>query len=96
MYNKNTYAHIHAYKLTTYHCFLCKLAIMLFFFHLFIHAGLFKLPLVQVRSLTLDVKAWDHSVLTLFQSLGNAYTNSIWEELLCSRTSFLSGEMPMG
>ncbi|XP_048334211.2 ADP-ribosylation factor GTPase-activating protein AGD3-like isoform X1 [Ziziphus jujuba] len=52
--------------------------------------------LSKVRSLTLDVKAWDHSVLTLFQSLGNTYTNSIWEELLYSRTSFLSGEMPMG
>ncbi|XP_044493333.1 ADP-ribosylation factor GTPase-activating protein AGD1-like isoform X2 [Mangifera indica] len=36
----------------------------------------------KVRSLTLDVKVWESSVLNLFQSLGNVYTNSIWEELL--------------
>ncbi|MBA0644249.1 hypothetical protein Goklo_028433 [Gossypium klotzschianum] len=37
-----------------------------------------------VRSLTLDVKVWEPSVLDLFQSLGNIYVNSIWEELLHS------------
>ncbi|KAF3443063.1 hypothetical protein FNV43_RR16984 [Rhamnella rubrinervis] len=52
--------------------------------------------LSKVRSLTLDVKVWDHSILTLFQSLGNTYTNSIWEELLHSRSSFQADEMPMG
>ncbi|KAL6567921.1 ADP-ribosylation factor GTPase-activating protein agd3 [Orobanche gracilis] len=36
----------------------------------------------KVRSLTLDVKVWDPSVLNLFQSLGNTFANSVWEELL--------------
>ncbi|XP_057870468.2 ADP-ribosylation factor GTPase-activating protein AGD3 isoform X2 [Cryptomeria japonica] len=36
----------------------------------------------KVRSLTLDVKVWEPSVLNLFQSLGNTYANSLWEELL--------------
>jgi Arf-GAP/coiled-coil/ANK repeat/PH domain-containing protein len=36
----------------------------------------------KVRSLTLDVKVWEPSVINLFQSLGNMYANSIWEELL--------------
>lgn len=40
--------------------------------------------LFQVRSLTLDVRAWDPSVINLFQSLGNTFANSIWEELLPS------------
>lgn len=39
---------------------------------------------MQVRSLTLDVKVWEPSVINLFQSLGNTYANSIWEELLPS------------
>ncbi|KAL5717353.1 ADP-ribosylation factor GTPase-activating protein agd3 [Ranunculus cassubicifolius] len=34
----------------------------------------------KVRSLTLDVKVWEPSVITLFQSLGNTYANSVWEE----------------
>ncbi|KAF6169648.1 hypothetical protein GIB67_004040 [Kingdonia uniflora] len=38
----------------------------------------------KVRSLTLDVKVWEPSVIALFQSLGNAYANSVWEELLHS------------
>lgn len=41
--------------------------------------------LFQVRSLTLDVRAWDPSVINLFQSLGNTFANSVWEELLPSR-----------
>lgn len=41
---------------------------------------------MQVRSLTLDVKVWESSVINLFQSLGNVYANSIWEELLHSRS----------
>ncbi|XP_011040266.1 PREDICTED: ADP-ribosylation factor GTPase-activating protein AGD1 isoform X1 [Populus euphratica] len=36
----------------------------------------------KVRSLTLDVKVWDPSILNLFQSLGNYCANTIWEELL--------------
>jgi hypothetical protein len=35
---------------------------------------------VQVRSLTLDVKVWEPSVIGYFQSIGNACANSIWEE----------------
>lgn len=38
----------------------------------------------QVRSLTLDVRVWETSVINLFQSLGNTFANSIWEELLQS------------
>ena len=38
----------------------------------------------KVRSLKLDVKVWDSSVLTMFQSLGNLFANSVWEELLYS------------
>ncbi|KAJ1417827.1 Pleckstrin-like proteiny domain [Sesbania bispinosa] len=41
----------------------------------------------SVRSLTLDVKIWDSSVLTMFQSLGNLFANSVWEELLHSDNS---------
>ncbi|KAL3500963.1 hypothetical protein ACH5RR_035412 [Cinchona calisaya] len=42
----------------------------------------------KVRSLTLDVKVWETSVLTLFQSLGNSFANSVWEDLVQSRSSF--------
>ncbi|KAL1565360.1 ADP-ribosylation factor GTPase-activating protein agd3 [Salvia divinorum] len=42
----------------------------------------------KVRSLTLDVKVWEPSVLNLFQSLGNTFANSIWEELLQSKGVF--------
>jgi hypothetical protein len=42
---------------------------------------------LQVRSLKLDVKVWDSSVLTMFQSLGNLFANSVWEELLHAATS---------
>ncbi|KAL3835748.1 hypothetical protein ACJIZ3_010484 [Penstemon smallii] len=38
----------------------------------------------KVRSLTLDVKVWEPSVISLFQSLGNTFANSVWEELLQS------------
>ncbi|XP_015582022.2 ADP-ribosylation factor GTPase-activating protein AGD1 [Ricinus communis] len=50
----------------------------------------------KVRSLTLDVKVWEPSVLNLFQSLGNIYANSVWEELLQSRTSFTADDMAKG
>ncbi|KAG0488230.1 hypothetical protein HPP92_007041 [Vanilla planifolia] len=41
----------------------------------------------KVRSLTLDVKAWEPSVISLFQSLGNTFANSVWEELLPSTSN---------
>ncbi|CAK9861220.1 unnamed protein product [Sphagnum jensenii] len=34
----------------------------------------------KVRSLTLDVRVWEPSVIGYFQSVGNAFANSIWEE----------------
>ncbi|KAB5525214.1 hypothetical protein DKX38_022963 [Salix brachista] len=49
----------------------------------------------KVRSLTLDVKVWDPSILNLFQSLGNYCANTIWEELL-HPTSSTSDEVPKG
>ncbi|GMY17980.1 ADP-ribosylation factor GTPase-activating protein AGD4-like isoform X1 [Fagus crenata] len=36
----------------------------------------------KVRSLTLDVKVWESTVLDLFQNLGNSFCNSVWEGLL--------------
>lgn len=36
----------------------------------------------KVRSINLDVKVWEPTVLDLFQALGNTYCNSLWEELL--------------
>lgn len=36
----------------------------------------------KVRSLTLDVKVWEPSVISLFQSLGNQFCNTVWEELI--------------
>ncbi|KAH7569799.1 hypothetical protein JRO89_XS05G0001700 [Xanthoceras sorbifolium] len=33
----------------------------------------------KVRSLTLDVKVWEPTILDLFGALGNAYCNSVWE-----------------
>lgn len=36
----------------------------------------------KVRSLTLDVRVWEPSVINLFQSLGNTFANTIWEEML--------------
>ncbi|GAV60185.1 PH domain-containing protein/ArfGap domain-containing protein/BAR domain-containing protein/Ank_2 domain-containing protein [Cephalotus follicularis] len=49
----------------------------------------------KVRSLTLDVKVWEQSVLTLFQSLGNTYANSIWEELLHLGSTLPNDNMPV-
>uniref|UniRef100_A0A1J3I5P2 ADP-ribosylation factor GTPase-activating protein AGD1 n=3 Tax=Noccaea caerulescens TaxID=107243 RepID=A0A1J3I5P2_NOCCA len=50
----------------------------------------------KVRSLTLDVKVWEPSVLTLFQSLGNVYVNSVWEELLNSESRSSSASKSSG
>ncbi|KAK9691368.1 hypothetical protein RND81_09G192700 [Saponaria officinalis] len=36
----------------------------------------------KVRSITLDVKVWEPTLLELFRGLGNAFCNSVWEELL--------------
>ncbi|XP_057477534.1 ADP-ribosylation factor GTPase-activating protein AGD4-like isoform X2 [Actinidia eriantha] len=56
----------------------------------------------KVRSITLDVRVWEPTVLDLFRILGNAYCNSIWEELLLlqnNRTNqsnaFISVTKPM-
>uniref|UniRef100_A0A0E0AY79 ADP-ribosylation factor GTPase-activating protein AGD3 n=1 Tax=Oryza glumipatula TaxID=40148 RepID=A0A0E0AY79_9ORYZ len=38
----------------------------------------------KVRSLTLDVRVWEPSVINLFQSLGNKFVNDVWEEVLPS------------
>ncbi|GAA0182916.1 hypothetical protein LIER_30451 [Lithospermum erythrorhizon] len=50
----------------------------------------------KVRSLTLDVRVWEPSVLNLFQSLGNAFANSVWEESLQSRGGFQIDLGPKG
>ncbi|KAL9406845.1 hypothetical protein Peur_003817 [Populus x canadensis] len=50
----------------------------------------------KVRSLTLDVKVWELSVISLFQSLGNAFANSVWEELLQSRSALQAELIPSG
>ncbi|XP_059285469.1 ADP-ribosylation factor GTPase-activating protein AGD3-like isoform X1 [Lycium ferocissimum] len=49
----------------------------------------------KVRSLALDVKVWEPSVITLFQALGNVFVNSIWEGLLHPRRTFQADEIPM-
>ncbi|XP_038697176.1 ADP-ribosylation factor GTPase-activating protein AGD4-like isoform X2 [Tripterygium wilfordii] len=36
----------------------------------------------KVRSLTLDVKVWEPTIVDLFCTLGNTFCNSIWEGLL--------------
>ncbi|KAJ4974898.1 hypothetical protein NE237_008072 [Protea cynaroides] len=38
--------------------------------------------ITKVRSIILDVKIWEPTILELFRALGNAYCNSVWEELL--------------
>ncbi|GMP82191.1 hypothetical protein CsSME_00036615 [Camellia sinensis var. sinensis] len=50
----------------------------------------------KVRSLTLDFKVWEPSVISLFQSLGNTFANSVWEELLQSRSGFQVDLVPTG
>ncbi|KAL8254213.1 hypothetical protein R6Q59_032434 [Mikania micrantha] len=36
----------------------------------------------KVRSINLDVKVWESTVMDLFRNLGNTYCNSIWENSL--------------
>ncbi|KAK7353815.1 hypothetical protein VNO80_19267 [Phaseolus coccineus] len=50
----------------------------------------------KVRSLTLDVKVWDSAVLSMLQSLGNHFANSVWEELLHSSCTSQTDESPDG
>lgn len=50
----------------------------------------------KVRSLTLDVKVWDPSVLSMFESLGNHFANSVWEEQLRSPSILQSVDTPAG
>ncbi|GAU25473.1 hypothetical protein TSUD_71270 [Trifolium subterraneum] len=50
----------------------------------------------KVRSLTLDVKVWDHSVLSMFESLGNNFANSVWEELLSSESTLQDVDTHVG
>ncbi|CAD6245922.1 unnamed protein product [Miscanthus lutarioriparius] len=45
----------------------------------------------KVRSLTLDVRVWEPSVINLFQSLGNMFVNNIWEEMLPDDNSSADG-----
>lgn len=40
----------------------------------------------KVRSIILDVKVWEPSILDLFRNLGNTYCNSIWEGLFLADT----------
>ncbi|XP_024993659.1 ADP-ribosylation factor GTPase-activating protein AGD4-like isoform X1 [Cynara cardunculus var. scolymus] len=40
----------------------------------------------KVRSINLDVKVWEPTVMDLFGNLGNTYCNSIWENLLQSNS----------
>ncbi|KAG5005593.1 hypothetical protein JHK82_029616 [Glycine max] len=42
------------------------------------------------------MQVWEPSVISLFQSLGNAFANTVWEELLESRSSFQVDLVPTG
>ncbi|XP_074317149.1 ADP-ribosylation factor GTPase-activating protein AGD1-like isoform X2 [Silene latifolia] len=48
----------------------------------------------KVRSLTLDVRVWEPSVISLFKSVGNVFANSVWEEFLHARNFSQSEERP--
>ncbi|KAH9621638.1 hypothetical protein KSS87_004075 [Heliosperma pusillum] len=48
----------------------------------------------KVRSLTLDVRVWEPSVISLFKSLGNVFANSVWEEFLHARNFSQSEDRP--
>ncbi|XP_057516607.1 ADP-ribosylation factor GTPase-activating protein AGD1-like isoform X1 [Amaranthus tricolor] len=49
----------------------------------------------KVRSLTLDVRVWEPSVISLFQSVGNVYANSVWEEFLHAENFSEEDERPI-
>ncbi|KAI3694097.1 hypothetical protein L1987_77057 [Smallanthus sonchifolius] len=40
----------------------------------------------KVRSINLDVKVWEPTVMDLFRNLGNKYCNSVWENSLQTNT----------
>ncbi|XP_024971335.1 ADP-ribosylation factor GTPase-activating protein AGD3-like [Cynara cardunculus var. scolymus] len=48
----------------------------------------------KVRSLELDVKIWEPSVIMLFQSLGNVFANSIWEKFLTAKRTLQADDLP--
>ncbi|VFQ87227.1 unnamed protein product [Cuscuta campestris] len=48
----------------------------------------------KVRSLALDVKVWEPSIIALFHTLGNVFANSVWEELLQASKTFQADEIP--
>ncbi|XP_040374009.1 ADP-ribosylation factor GTPase-activating protein AGD4 isoform X2 [Rosa chinensis] len=45
----------------------------------------------KVRSITLDVKVWEPTIVDLFRNLGNAYCNSVWEGKLQLKNERLEG-----
>ncbi|XP_042002092.1 ADP-ribosylation factor GTPase-activating protein AGD3-like [Salvia splendens] len=49
----------------------------------------------KIRSLTLDVKVWEPSVISMFQALGNVFVNSIWEGLLRANRTIQADELPI-
>ncbi|KAM1520480.1 hypothetical protein ACFX10_010860 [Malus domestica] len=49
----------------------------------------------KVRSLTLDVKVWEPTLVDYFRNLGNAYCNSIWEGTLLLENEKLDGSKGM-
>ncbi|XP_052183471.1 ADP-ribosylation factor GTPase-activating protein AGD3-like isoform X2 [Diospyros lotus] len=49
----------------------------------------------KVRSLALDVKVWEPSIINMFQALGNVFVNSIWEGLLQARRTLQADELPI-
>ncbi|KAL2342822.1 hypothetical protein Fmac_004107 [Flemingia macrophylla] len=50
----------------------------------------------KVRSLTLDVKVWDPSIISMFKSLGNLFANSVWEEQLHLPSNLQTVDTPAG
>ncbi|CAH1414769.1 unnamed protein product [Lactuca virosa] len=46
----------------------------------------------KVRSINLDVKVWEPTVMELFRNLGNKYCNSIWEKLPQTNKFFIEDE----
>ncbi|KAL6189711.1 hypothetical protein ACLB2K_036114 [Fragaria x ananassa] len=45
----------------------------------------------KVRSITLDVKVWEPTIVDLFRNLGNAFCNSVWEGKLLLPSESLDG-----
>ncbi|XP_050372596.1 ADP-ribosylation factor GTPase-activating protein AGD4 isoform X2 [Argentina anserina] len=49
----------------------------------------------KVRSITLDVKVWEPTIVNLFRNLGNAFCNSVWEGKLLFSNERLDGSNAM-